>query len=187
MRLERIVRLKWRDVRVVELDRSTGERSVGIAALIVQTLARSKGSHSFIGLVVRFKVRRDVRFFSRVGGANGIGCGFGCLKRLRYSECNVLAVVANYIIVKRWPSLFANTGESWSGDRAKDLADISPIKNGHQNRAFLRRRSIQFCNLSVGDGRADGNSVKHSRKVKVGSVLCDSCDLAWTIHANRDR
>ena len=35
MRLQGVMRLKWRDVRVIERDRSIGERRVGIAALIV--------------------------------------------------------------------------------------------------------------------------------------------------------
>src|ERR1041384_1010887 len=184
MRLERVVRLKWRDVSVIELDWSTGEGSVGIATLTVQAFAWSKRSHDFVRLVVCNKMRVDVRFFARVRCADRIGSGFGSLKRFRYSECDVLAVVTNHIVFKWRPSLFAHTGESRPGNRPKNLADILAMKNGMHARHLLSRCRIEFCDLSVGDGRADRNGIKHSREVKVSGVLRRSRDLAWSIHSN---
>src|SRR5689334_25016715 len=185
MRLKRIVRLKWRDVSVIELDGSLDERIVGIAALTVQALAQSKGCYDFVRLVVRYKMLLDVRFFSRIGCANRIGGSFSGLERLRYGECNVLPVVADYIIFEGRPAFFADTRESRPRDRTKDLADISAMKNGLDARHFLSGRRIELCDPSISNGRSDGNAVKHSRKVKVGGVLCGPRDLAWAIHANR--
>src|SRR5689334_20140099 len=157
MRLERVVRLKWRDVGVIELDRSVGERSVGIATLAVQAFAWAKRGHDFVGLVVRYKMRVDVRLFGRVSCANRIGSGFGSLERFRYSECDVLAVVTNYVVFERWSAFFADTRKSRPGNRPKDLADISAMKNGMHARHFLGRRQIELCDVSIGDGRPGRN------------------------------
>src|ERR1043165_9428715 len=148
MRLERVVRLKWRDVGVVKLYRGSGERSIGIAALTVQAFARSEGGHHFVRLIVRYKMRFDVRLFGRVGCTNCIGSGFGSLERFRYGECDVLAVVTNYVVFERWSAFFADTRKSRPGNRPKDLADISAMKNGMHARHFLGRRHIELCDVS---------------------------------------
>src|ERR1041385_1904256 len=157
MRLERVVRLKWRNVSVIELDWSICEGRVGIATLTIQAFARSKRGHDFVRLVVRDKMRVDIRLFNRVSCTNCIGSGFGSLKRFGYSECNVLAVVTNYIVFERRPSLFADTRESRPRNRPKDLADISAMKNGMHAGHLLSRRHIELSDPSIGDSRPDRN------------------------------
>jgi len=57
------------------------------------------GNH--LGLVVRFEVGIDVRCLLGVRYANRIGSGFGRLERVRHRERDVLAVVANDIVLER--------------------------------------------------------------------------------------
>src|SRR6185503_9666542 len=129
-------------------------------------------------------MRIDVWFFSRVGYTDCIGSGFRGFKRFRYSECDELAVVANHIIFERRSSLFTDARESWPGNGPIDLADISAMKDGMHARHLFSRRCIKLRDPSIGYRRPDRYSIKHSWKVKVGGVLCQSRDLAWAIHSN---
>src|SRR5215470_19215003 len=143
MRFEGIVRFEWRDVCVIELNRSLAEGSIGIATLAVEPLAWSKRGHDFVRIVVCYQACFDIRLFGRVSCTNCIGSGFGSLKRFGHSECDVLAVVTNHIIFEWRPAFFAHTRESRPRNRAKDLADISAMKDRLHAGHLLSRRRIE--------------------------------------------
>ena len=107
VQLDRVVRLGRRDIGLVELDRCACESGVGVAALALQAGSRAKRGDNHFGIIVRFKLGLDVRLFLGVGHTNGIGRGFGGFERVRHSERDVLAVVANDIVLEGWAPLVA--------------------------------------------------------------------------------
>ena len=62
----------------------------------------SSGSSSAVSLSI------DVRFLFRVGDANRVRRGFGALESVRHRERDVLAVVANDIVLERRPPFDAD-------------------------------------------------------------------------------
>src|SRR5258707_13770921 len=120
MQLKWVVRLGRRDVGLVELDRRACESTLGVSALAVQALARPKSRNHLVRIVIRFEVGLDVRLLLRVRRANRIGGSLGGLESVCHSERDVLAVIANHIVLERRAPLFANSFESLSQRRAKD-------------------------------------------------------------------
>ena len=138
-----------------------------------------------VGLVVRFEVSLDVRLLLGVRDANRIGGGLGSLERVRHSERNVLAVVANNIILERRAPLFADAFESRPRDRAEDLADVLAMKNRAHAGHLLGRGRVEFDHSAVGDRRLDRHGIQQPGKVEVGGVLRLPAHLQRAIHARR--
>src|SRR5262245_62146855 len=113
MQLNGIVRLGRRDVGLIELDRRARESSIGIAALALQALVRTKGGENHLGIVVRLELGLYVRLLLLVRDADRIGGRFGSLESVRHSERDILAVVANDVVFERWAPFFADTFHSW--------------------------------------------------------------------------
>src|SRR5207245_9718466 len=102
---------------------------LGVAARALQALLRAKSGGNHLGLVIRLQIRLNVWFFLGVGRANRIGSGLGALERVRHSQGNVLAVVANDVVFERRAPLFADAFDSLSRGRTEDFSHFLPILN----------------------------------------------------------
>ncbi len=107
VQLDRVVRLGRRDIGLVELDRRRAKAASASPRWLCKRLARAERGDNHFGLVVRFKVSVDVRLFLGVGHTNRVGGGFGGLERVRHRERDVLAVVANDIVLEGRATLVA--------------------------------------------------------------------------------
>jgi hypothetical protein len=113
------------------------------------------------------------------------GGRFGSLERVRHSERDVLAVVANHIIRKRRAPFFADAFESRLWHRAKDLSDVLAMKDRAYAGHLPGGGNIEFANSTVGNRRLDRNSIQHPRKVEVGGVLRLAAHFAGAINPGR--
>ena len=151
----------------------------------MQALRRGECGGNLIGFIVGLEIRIDVVLVLCVGRANRIGSGFGALKCIGDSERNILAVVANDIILERRATFIDDTFEPRSLHRAENLSDILAMKNRSHARHFLGRGRVEFDHAAVGDRRLDGNGVQHSGKVEIRGVLRHSSYLQRAIYARR--
>jgi hypothetical protein len=87
-------------------------------------VAHAERGDNRLGVIIRFEFGVNVRLILGVRDANRIGSGLGGLERVRHSQRDILAVVANDIILKRRAPLFADAFEPLSHGRAEDLADV---------------------------------------------------------------
>ena len=138
-----------------------------------------------VGIVVRFEVGLDVRLLLGVRHANRIGGGLGSLERVRHGERDVLAVVANDIVLERRAPLFADAFDPLSQDRAEDLADVLAMKNRAHAGHLLGRGGVELDDAAIGDRRLDRHGIQHPGKVEVGGVLRLAAHLQRAIHARR--
>ena len=106
------MRLCRRDISLVDLNRGAGESGIGVAALTFQPLLRAERAGDHVGIVVRFEIEFDIRLVLGVGDADHISRGFCILERVRHGERDVLAVVANDIVIERRASLFTDAFHS---------------------------------------------------------------------------
>src|SRR6266446_7072381 len=125
LQLDRIMRLGWRDIRLVELDWCAGKSAFRIAALAFHPLGRLKRSINYIRLIIRFEIGFDVWLFLNVSGANGVSRSFSALKRVRDSERDVLAVVPNDVVFEWRSPLIVDAFESLAFGRTKNLVDLA--------------------------------------------------------------
>src|SRR5882724_9357612 len=88
------------DISLVKRDRRAGESGIYVSALAVQAFPRAERGENLVGIVVRFKMGRDVRLLPGVRRANRVGGGLGSLERVRHSKRDILAVIANDIILE---------------------------------------------------------------------------------------
>ena len=103
-------------------------------------LRAERGVNDF-GIVVGFEVGLDVRLLLVIGDANRVGGGFGGLESVRHGERDVLAVVANDIVLERRAPLYTDAFEPFPLDRAEDLSDVLAMKNRpHAGHLFGRGR-----------------------------------------------
>ena len=137
------------------------------------------------GSFVRFEVGLDVRLLLVVRHANRIGGSLGSLERVRHSERDVLAVVANDIVLERRAPLFADAFHPLSQGRAQHLANVLAMKDRAHTGHLLGRARIEFDNPAVGDRRLDRNGIQQPGKVEVGGVLRLSAHLHRAIDARR--
>ena len=73
----------------------------------------------YVRLVIRFEIGINVMLVSGVGDANRIGSGFGRLERVRHGKRDVLAVVANDIILERRATLIDDAVEPLVRERSE--------------------------------------------------------------------
>src|SRR3954463_1625517 len=99
------MRLGRRDVSLIELDLCVGKGPGRIAALALQALLRPVGGYDFLGISIGGELEFNVRFLFRVANDNRVSRSFGALERVSHRERDVLAVVANNIILEWRPSL----------------------------------------------------------------------------------
>src|SRR5689334_19716182 len=97
-----------RDVRIVELHGSARKRSVRISSLTVEPVPRAEARDYEIGVIVRRQLQFDVWLLAGVSCANRIGGGLRGFKRLGYRQSDVLAVIANDVVVEWRPALFTD-------------------------------------------------------------------------------
>src|SRR6185295_15861206 len=101
-------------------------------------------------LVFRLEIGVDVGLLSGILYANGVGGGFGGLERVSHSESDVLAVVANDIILEWWAPLVTDAIEARSQDRTVNRSDILTMKNGSHAGHFLGRRRVKLKHPALG-------------------------------------
>ena len=186
VQLEGVVRLGRRDIGLVELDRRPGERGLGVAALALQALERAERGGNHVGLVVRFEIGVDVRlvlgtYVTRTASAAALAVS----NVSATAERDVLAVVANDIVLERRATLVDDAFEPRPLDRAEDLSDVLAMKDRSHAGHFLGRGRVELDHAAVGDRRLDRNGIKHPGKVEVGGVLRPSAHLQRAIHARR--
>ena len=177
------MRLRRRDIRLVELDGRARKSALGLAALALQTRSRGQCSRNDIRFVVGFEVRINVRLLLCVGDAHRIGSGLGSFERVRHSQRNVLAVIAHNVILEWRPPLVGNALESRSLDRAEDFSNVLAMKNRAHAGHFLRRGSVEFDYFALCDRRFDWHAIEQSGKMEVGRVLRFPGHLQRPIHA----
>ena len=119
----------------------------------------------------------DVRLLLAVRHANRIGSGLGGLERVRHSQRNILAVVANDIIFKWRTPLFADAFHPLSQGRAEHLANVLAMKDRAHTGHLPGRARIEFDNPTVGDRRLDRNGIQHPGEMEIGGVLRPSAHL----------
>ena len=153
------MRLGRRDVGVVELNRRACESGIGVATLAFQPGLRAVRGFNHCRVIVGFEIVFDVRLVLVVRDPDRIGGGFGGLKSVRHGERDVLAVVANDIVLERWAPLFTDAFESLSFDRAEDFSDVLAMKNSSHTGHLFRRRCVEFLHSAVSDRRLDRNGI----------------------------
>jgi hypothetical protein len=176
--------LSGRDIGLIELDWSACKSGFGVAAVALQAWDGSIRSADYVGVVFRFEMGFDVRSLFGVSCANRIGRCFGGLKRVGDYQCYILTVVANHIVLKRWPPLFADTAESELWSRAEDFPDVFAVKDRPHVRHLLGSSSVECEYSAVGDRRFHRNGVQQSGKMEIGGVLREPRDFSGSIHAN---
>src|SRR6185369_1736156 len=185
VQLERIVCFGRRAVSLIELDGRTGKRGVSITTLALQSRHWSIAGKDDVRIVAGFEVRLDIVFFFCVGRTNCVGSSLGGFESVSHDESDVLAVVSDLVVFERRPALETDAIETRRRSGTKDLADIRAMKNFTYARHLLSRCDIERDQFAIRDRRLHWNAVEHSREVEVGSVLGQSCDLAWSIDAQR--
>ena len=172
MWLEWVLRLRRCDIGTVELDWRGGERTLCVAAAALQALSGAVRCEDNVRLVIRFKMGLYVRCLLGVGRADRIGCGLGSLKGLGHGQRDILAVVADDIVLEGRAPLFGDAFESRLIGSAEDSSDIPAMKDRAQTRHFLRCCSVEFEYATIGDRRLDRHRIKHAWETEVGGALC---------------
>ena len=95
----------------------------------------------YVGLLIRFEVIAHVRLFCLVGHLDGIGCG----DRLFEGECHhrgdVLAVVADDVVIEWRTALIEIPGQAIRGwRRSEELAQVLARIHGLDSRHRSARR-----------------------------------------------
>ena len=171
LQLDRVVRLGWHDIGLVELDRRARKRLLDVSALALEALGRGEGGGHDVGLVVGHEIGGDVGLLLVVGGAHRVGRGLGALERVRHRERDVLAVVANVVVGERRATLVDDAFEAGPEGRAEDLPDVSAMEHRPHAGHLLGGGGVELRDAAVGDRRFDRHGVQHPGKVKVGGVL----------------
>ena len=120
-----------------------------------------------------------------VANDNRVRSGFCGFERLGHSQRDVLAVVANNVILEWWASLVGDAFESLSLNRAEDLADVLPMKDRSHAGHFLRCNEVEFSDFAPGYRCLHRHAIKQARKMEVRSVLRLSGYLERAIYAPR--
>ena len=153
MWLEWVLRLRRCDIGTVELDWRGGERTLCVAAAALQALSGAVRCEDNVRLVIRFKMGLYVRCLFGVGRADRIGGGLGSLKGLGHGQRDILAVVADDIVLEGRAPLFGDAFESRLIGSAEDSSDIPAMKDSAHTRHFLRFCSVEFEYATIGDRR----------------------------------
>ena len=124
VQLDRVVRFGRRDVGLIDLHRRARERAVGVAALALQPRRRRERRRDDIRLVVGFQFGIDVVRLRRIRHLHRIGGGLGLLERVGDGERDVLAVIANDVVLERRAALVHDPFEAGPLHRARDLSDV---------------------------------------------------------------
>src|SRR5262249_13743923 len=112
-----------------------------------------------------------------------IGGGLGSLEGVRHSESNVLAVIADDIVLEWWTPLITDAFESRPEGRPGDLSDVPAMKDHAHAWHRLSRGGVQLDHSAFGDRRLDRHGIEHSGKTEVGGVLRQPADLERAIHS----
>src|SRR2546423_1832814 len=153
------VRLGWRNIGLIELHRCTGKGRRSIAALTLQALLRPVTRFDDLRIIVGCELGVDVRLLFRIGDDDGIRRGFGALESVRDGERDVLAVVANDIILKGWSPFYANTFIPLPSARTENFADVFTMKNRTHARHLFCRGRVELGNSTVGDRGLDRHGI----------------------------
>src|SRR6476469_8865844 len=111
------MRLGRRDVSLVELDRRAGKGSGRTAAFALQALRRPVAGHDRVRIVVGGELVFDVWLLFRVTTDKRVLRSFGAHESGRHRERDVLAVVANTIVLERRPPCEADAAHALPGSR----------------------------------------------------------------------
>src|SRR4029077_15067645 len=102
---------------------------------------------------------------------------------VRHRERDVLAVVANDIIIERWPPFDADAVDALPESRTENLSDVLMMQNRADAGHLLCGGGVELRDLSIGNRRIDRNRVQQSWKVKVGGIVRCSGHLQRPIDA----
>src|SRR2546430_176001 len=91
-----------------QLDRCAGKGRRRIAALTLHALLRPVTRFDDLQIIVGCELEVDVRLLFRIGDDDSIRRGFGALESVRDGERDVLAVVANDIVLEGRTPFYAN-------------------------------------------------------------------------------
>jgi hypothetical protein len=177
------VRLRWRDVGLVELHRCTGKRRGCIPAFTLHAhlgpVTRSDDLRIFVGCELEF----DVRFLFRVANDNRVRRGFGALESVRDGERDVLTIITNDIVFERRPPFYADAFVALPSARTENFTDVFAMEDrAHAGHLFCRGR-VEFGDSAIGDCGLDRHGIQQSGKVEVGGVAGGAADLQWAIDA----
>ena len=185
LQLDGIVRLGRRDISLVELDRRARESASASPRSLCRRFVRaevcqlSSGSSSALRSVI------DVRFLLRVGDANRVRGSFGALESVRHRERDVLAVVANDIVLeRRTPFDHRCLRSPVPASNGKSFRCSRDEKSRARRASSLPRRcrALRSCRWRSSP-RPERHT--HSGKVEVGGVLRRSAHLQRAIDARR--
>src|SRR2546427_3336627 len=95
-------------IGLVELDGGARESALGMSALALYALDRAVLGHHHRRLVVGLELGVDVRLSLFVADGNRVGRGLGVLERVGNSQRDVLAVVANDVVLERRATLVSD-------------------------------------------------------------------------------
>src|ERR1044071_7951040 len=144
MQFERVVRFRGGDIGLIELDGRGCESALGVATLALQARSRTDGGGDGVGFVVGVEIGINVRFLFGVSNAHSVRRSLGGLKCIGDGQCDVLAVIANNVVLKWRPALVGNAFESLSRYRAENLSNILAMKYGSDVWPLLGRRRVPF-------------------------------------------
>ncbi len=165
------MRLGRRDIGLLELDGGARESAFGISALALYPLDRTELGHHYRRLVVGLEPGVDVRLLLFVADPNRVGRGLGVLERVGNSQGDVLAVVANDIVLERRATLVGDAFESRSKGRTENSSDVLAMKDRAHARHLLGRGGVELAQSAVSDRRFDRHRIQHAGKVEVRRVL----------------
>src|SRR5437667_235314 len=90
------------------------------------------------------ELRDHADILLRVGDTDRIGGGLGGLECVRHGERNILAVVANNVILERRTSLDTNALKALSRSGAENLADVFSMKDRAHVWHFFRSGGVDL-------------------------------------------
>ena len=141
LQLDGNVRLGRRDVGLVELHRGAGERRGRIAALALDALLGPVARLDCVRIMVGCEFEFHVRLFFRIGDDDGVSGRFGALESVRDRERDVLAIIANDIVLEGGTPFYANAFISLPGAGTENFADVFAMKDrAHARHLFSSRR-----------------------------------------------
>src|SRR5207253_10946055 len=100
-----------------------------------------------------------------------------------HGQRNVLAVIANHIVLEWRAPLYTDSFHSLSHDRSENLSDICAMKDCSHARHSLSRSRVQLLDFAICNRRFDRNGVEQVRKMEIRSVRRGTANFEWTIDA----
>src|SRR5262249_42521568 len=98
---------------------------------------------------------------------------------------DVLAVIANDVVLERRTALLTDAFEPRLLDGAEDFSDVLTMKHRTHAGHFLGGARVESEHPAVGNGRLDGHGIQQPGEVGIGPVLRRPGHFLRAVHARR--